>query len=91
MVRQTVLHTLTGFSGDTSAVMTVGDGSDVDRYNTGTPDVFTTNASGADMGVVSGTAWHDAAATVTVTITSGADFTSVSAGTATIAIFYYGP
>ena len=85
------MHSLTGFTGDTSATIQVGDGSDVDRYNTGTPDVFTTNASGVDMGSVSGADWHDSTATVTITITSAADFTNVSAGAATISIFYYGP
>lgn len=88
---QTLIHTLTGFTNDTSAVVTVGDGSVVDRYNTGTPDVFVTNASGVAMGVPSGAVWHDAAATVTVTITTATDFTLVDAGTLTIAIFYYGP
>lgn len=90
-VDQSILHSLTGFSGDTSAVITIGDGTDVDRYNTGTPSVFTTNASGCDLGVPSGTAWHDDAKNVTVTITSNADFTSVSAGEATISICYWTP
>lgn len=90
-VDQSILHSLTGFTGDTSAVITIGDGTDVDRYNTGTPSVFTTNASGCDLGVPSGTAWHDDAKSVTVTITSNADFTSVSAGEATISICYWTP
>lgn len=90
-VDQSILHSLTGFSGDTSAVITIGDGTDVDRYNTGTPSVFTTNASGCDLGMPSGTAWHDDAKNVTVTITSNADFTSVSAGEATISICYWTP
>jgi hypothetical protein len=91
VVQQTVLHSLTGFTGDTSAVITVGDGTDVDRYNTGTPSVFTTNASGVAMGAPSGTVWHDDAATVTVTITSNGDYSSVSAGQATILICYWTP
>lgn len=91
VVQRAGLHTLTGFTGDTSATITIGDGTDVDRYNTGTPSVFTTNASGVDLGVPSGTAWHDDAATVTVTITSNADFTSVSAGQATVFVCYWTP
>jgi hypothetical protein len=91
VVQQTVLHSLTGFTGDTSAVITVGDGTDVDRYNTGTPSVFTTNVSGIAMGAPSGTVWHDDAATVTVTVTSNGDYTSVSAGQATILICYWTP
>lgn len=79
---------LTGFTGDTSAVITVGDGSDADRYNTGTPSVFTTAANGIELGLPSGDRYHDAAATVTLTVTSGSDFTSVSAGELTIEMFY---
>lgn len=86
-VRQTLLHNVTGFTGNTSAVLTVGDGTDVDRYNTGTPSVFTT-AAAIDMGVPSGTKIHVTAATVTLTVTSATDFTSVSAGALTISIFY---
>lgn len=86
-VQQVILQNVTGFTGDTSAVMTIGDGSDVDRYNTGTPSVFTT-ANAIDMGVPSGTKIHTAAATVTLTVTSNADFTSVAAGAATVRIYY---
>lgn len=88
-VLRAVLTALTGFTGDTSAVLIVGDGSDGDRYNTGTPSVFTTAANGLDLGAPSGVGYHAAAATVTLTVTSGADFTSVSAGSLTIEIYYY--
>lgn len=93
VVQQAILHSLTGFTGDTGATITIGDGVDPVRYNTGTPSVFTTNASGADLGVPSGTKWHDAAATVTVTVTAtgAGDFTLVSAGEATISICYWTP
>jgi len=87
-VHQTILQNVTGFTGDTSATIQVGDGTDVDRYSTGTPSVFTTVAA-ADLGVPSGTKIHTAAATVTVTITSAADFTNVAAGQFTIKIFFY--
>src|SRR3990167_4062588 len=80
-----LLTSITGFTGDTSAVITVGD-ADVDRYNTGTPSVFTTAAAGVDMGVPSGTAWHTAAATPVITITSATDFTNVTAGSLTITL-----
>jgi predicted RecA/RadA family phage recombinase len=85
---QSLCTALTGFAGDTSAVITIGDGTDVDRYNTGTPDVFTTAANGIALGVPSGVQYHDAAKTVTVTITTAADFTSVSAGSVTLELFY---
>ena len=54
-------------------------------------ELMALNASGVDLGVVSGTAWHDDAKTVTVTITTNADFTSVNAGTITCAVFYWAP
>lgn len=80
---------ITAFSGDTTATIQIGDGSDVDRYTTGTPSVFTTAAAGVDLGVPSGTKWHTAAATPTVTITSTADFTNVaSAGAALITLIW---
>lgn len=88
-VLRAVLTAVTGFAGDTSAVLIVGDGSDTDRYNTGTPSVFATAANGLDLGAPSGVGYHATAATVTLTVTSGADFTSVSAGSLTIEIYYY--
>lgn len=78
---------VTGFTGDTSAVIIVGDGTDTDRYNTGTPSVFTTVAA-LDLGAVSGTAIHTTAKTVTITITSASDFTAVVAGSLTIRLYY---
>jgi hypothetical protein len=88
-VLRTVLRNVTGFTGNTSAVLTVGDGTDVDRYNTGTPSVFTT-ATAIDMGAPSGTQIHATAATVTLTITAASDFTAVTAGTLTVSIYYLG-
>lgn len=82
------LTALTGFTGDTSATVIIGDGTDTDRYMTGTPSVFTTAANGLSLGNPSGVLYHDAAKTVTVTVTSGADFTSVSAGSMTVEYFY---
>lgn len=79
---------LVGFTGDTSAVITVGDGSDADRYNTGTPSVFTTAANGIALGSPSGVLYHDAAKSVVLTVTSNSDFTSVSAGSLNIELFY---
>ena len=71
-----------GFTGDTSAAITVGDGSDVDRYNTGTPSVFTTATGQTTIaaGAVSGTPLHVAEIFPTITITSGSDWGLVTAG-----------
>ena len=79
---------ITGFTGDTTAVATIGDGTDVDRYNTGTLDVFTTIAAGIAAGDPSGVRYHAAAKTPVVTITGGADFTSIVAGSITVELFY---
>ena len=88
-VLRTVLTSVTGFAGDTSAVIIVGDGTDTDRYMTGTPSVFATAANGLDLGVLSGVGYHDAAKTPKITITSGSDWGSVTAGALTIEIYYY--
>lgn len=74
-------------SGDTTAVLTIGDGSDVDRYNTGTPSVFTTGQK--DMGSPSGARDHTSAATVTLTVTTGSDFGAANAaGSITVDLYY---
>ena len=78
---------LTGFTGDTSATIQVGDGSDADRYSTGTPSVFTT-AVALDLGAPSGTQVHIAAKTPVVTVTSGSDWGAVTAGQMTLRIFF---
>lgn len=69
----------TAFSGDTSAVVVIGDGSDVDRYNTGTPSILAAQANGLDLGAPSGALFHTAEVRPTVTVTSAADFTALSA------------
>lgn len=77
-----------GFIGDTSATLVIGDGSDADRYNTGTPSVFTTAAMVA-MGAPSGTLVHTAAIKPVLTVTSASDFTAVTAGAVTVRIIYW--
>lgn len=88
-VLRSVLTAITGFTGDTTATLQVGDGTDVDRYSTGTPSIFTTVAGGADLGVPSGTPYHATAKSVILTATSGADWASVDAGSLTIEVYYY--
>lgn len=93
-VLRAVLRNVTGFAGDTSAVITVGDGdgtggTDVDRYNTGTPSVFST-AVAIDLGAPSGTQIHTAAATVRLAVTAGSDWGAVTAGALTVSIYFLG-
>ena len=83
-----VATTVTGFAGDTSATITIGDGTDVDRYNTGTPNVFATAAAGVDLGVPSGIVNHSTAKAPVVTITSAANWGDVDAGSITLELYY---
>lgn len=86
---RTDLRSITGWAGDTSATIQVGDGTDVDRYTTGTPSIFTT-AEMVDAGAISGTNIHVAAVSPVVTITSGSEWGSVTAGSVTVAIWFNG-
>lgn len=92
---QTLSSALVGFAGDVSATATLGDGSDVDRYNTGTPNFFTTAAAGVAMGAPSGTAFHaTAVTTVVLTVTTNSDFTLCKTngnGSVVITGLYYTP
>lgn len=86
-VTHAVVRNVTGFAGNTSATLTIGDGTDVDRYNTGTPSVFATAAVVA-MGNPSGTEDNAAAVTPVLTVTGASDFTSVSAGALDVYIHF---
>ena len=87
-VYYTAIDAITGFTGDSSCSLTVGDGSDVDRYNTGTPSIFTTAAAGVSAGAISGTAFHATAVSPVLTATSGSDWGLVTAGKVTVRIYY---
>jgi hypothetical protein len=85
---------IAGFAGDTTAAITVGDGSDVDRYHTGTPSVFATLAVGVECGIVSGIKLLSTANSPTLTVTSSTDFTLVktnASGIVAVSIFYLEP
>lgn len=87
-VLRCVVADVTGFTGDTSAALIIGDGSDTDRYCTAsTVNVFAT-AVALDGGAPSGTAVHVLAKTPVLTITSGSDWGLVTAGALTVKIFY---
>lgn len=89
-VLQSVLANVTGFAGDTSATIQIGDGTTAARYSTGTPSVFAT-ATAIDLGVPSGTKIHTTAATVRITITTATDFTAAvtnGAGQLTLRLYY---
>lgn len=79
-----------GFAGDTSAALIIGDGTDGDRYNTDTVDIFTTAATGVQSGVPSGDKLVTTAHQPVLTVTSAADITPViaGAGSVTVSIYY---
>lgn len=77
-----------GFTGNVSATLTIGDGSDVDRYMTGTPSVFATAATGIETGPPSGNRLLTAANSPTVTVTASTDFTLVNAGSMDVFVYY---
>ncbi len=80
--------TTTGFTGDTTATVKVGTSGTTDLYSA------VTNGSVAAAGTVgsvcktTGVVFNEAAATPRVTITGSADFTSISAGSATVTLYY---
>lgn len=78
------------FAGTTTSVIIVGDGTDTDRYNTGTPSVQTATAGQLAMGIPSGTLAHATAKAPVVTITEDDDFTDIVTGSLKIAITYHG-
>jgi hypothetical protein len=76
--------------GESTLTIQIGDGTDVDRYTTGTPSVAAA-AAALDLGAPSGTAAHAAAiSTVTVTLTEDDDFTDITAWSATVVMRYTG-
>ena len=81
---------VTGFAGDTTAVLQIGDGTTAARYSTGSPSIFATAANGVAVGVPSGVQYHAAAKTVTLTVTSSTDFTPLltGGGSVTVSIYY---
>jgi hypothetical protein len=90
-VERVIVTDVTGFAGDTTAVLSVGDGTDDDRYTASADiDVFTTVAA-LDGGAPQGTQVHVAAKSVTLTLTSSANFTAMitnGSGAMTFKIFY---
>lgn len=88
VVFQTLVRLNKKFIGDTSAALIVGDGTDTDRYLTGTVDLFTALGQ-LDAGTPSGTKPHSAAKTPILTVTSASDFTLVTDGEVEVTIWYY--
>ena len=77
----------TGFTGDTTAVIEVGVSGDTDAWSA---DVAQSVLAAATVGSapLAATAYVAAAATPRVTVTGGADFTSISAGEMVVTVYY---
>jgi len=85
-----ILTDVTGFAGDTTAVVIIGDGSDHDRLNTGTPSVATTQTI-VNLGVPSGVLPVTTAFAPRITVTGGSDFTTfVTANVAKLTLQVWG-
>jgi hypothetical protein len=85
----TLVTDLDDFVGSAVVTFTIGDGTDVDRYNTGTPDAAA-DGDILDVGVPSGTLLHTAAKTPKITITDDSAFADITAGAMTVTLFYRG-
>lgn len=79
------LTNVTGFVGSSTCTVTVGEGAegDVDRFNTGTPSIFTT-ASRIDLGAPAGTALIATAIQPVIIATEDSDWGDVLAGALSI-------
>ena len=89
-IDRSILTDVVGFAGDTTAVVIIGDGTDHDRLNTGTPSVATT-ATIIDLGVPSGARPVTTAFAPRITVTGGADFTTfVTANVAKLTLQVWG-
>ena len=87
-VLKCVCTSVSAFSGDTTAIVKVGDGTDPDRYTTGSPSVFASSAAGVSLGGVSGQAYHSEAKQPVITITGGSDWGSVADGKFAMKLYY---
>jgi len=87
-IESCVLTNVAKFDGDVSATVTIGDGTDVDRLNAGTPSVFTA-VGGLYTGVPSGVRVVATAFRPVIIVTTNADFTSVTAGGMDIQVYGY--
>lgn len=79
----------TGFTGDTTAICQVGISGDLNRYSA---DVAASVLAAATVGsnalAVDAAKGMNAVVTARITVTGGADFTSISGGSMTVSIYY---
>ena len=78
----------TGFTGDTTAIVQAGVSGDTDRFTLNTDQSVLAAATVGSLPATDGADGMAAAQTIRVTVTGGADFTSISAGSMTVSVFY---
>ena len=77
----------TGFTGDTTAVMQVGVTGDLDKFSGVTTNSCLAAGTVGAM-ALNNVALSSSAQTVRVTVTGGADFTSITAGSMVVTLYY---
>ncbi len=77
-----------GFAGDTTAVITVGKSGATSNYTGDTDLSCLTDATTVGSAPAEATAFESSATTPRVTVTGGADFSSITAGTMVVTIYY---
>jgi hypothetical protein len=88
VVLYAVVTAVTGFTGDTTALLSIGDGTDVDRYNTGLYDVFGNAALGLDVTAPSGLIYHTVTKQPVIAITKATDWGAGTTGSVSVKVIY---
>lgn len=78
----------TGFTGDTSAAMQVGIAGTLDAFSVVTTNSCLAAGTVGASAKLSTNSYRTAATTVRVTVTGAADFTSITAGSMKVSIYY---
>jgi hypothetical protein len=78
----------TGFSGDTTAVIEIGVSGTLDKFSVDTSQSVLTAGTVGSSSKLSANNFLGSATTVRVTVTGGADFTSITAGEMVVTIYY---
>lgn len=78
----------TGFTGDTTAIVQAGIDGDLDRFTLNVDQSVLAVATVGSLPATDGADGLNAAQTVRVTVTGGADFTSISAGVMVVYVYY---
>lgn len=84
----TKIEVTTGFTGDTTAVVQVGIAGDLDRFTLNTDQSVLAAATVGSLPATDGCDGMNAAQTVRVTVTGGADFGNISAGSMIVTLYY---